>query len=416
MQASPSQFRHTLKAIALALALIAGAIVPPSTAGAQSLFEEAPYAELAGLQEAIQRSYTTSFTAELSMFADIARFDTEANAAAGLDALNTYYIEALATVESLPLAFAPVDGPALGAETRAYHATFEEGGNRHEAAFVQVLDGVYVYQVLALNSNDQDTAVAVDEVAIALLEYMIATPAGASTPEATGDNEVPSGTWEKLPESGRGQEEPVVGYAFIDSTDSEWFEIEIEIATPEVADTPYGFSEDLVALVEREYDDFDPNTGDPVEGGLGAYVQIAEVADPANAGSAFSSAKAYWVGELEAGGISLEPVETGIAADEVAAWEGQAEIEGQLLNVAIVLVRSGPYVFLVTADNAEAEPDPLAFASTLAQVIVDTEATSGPGEHDYDGASTGGIWDKLPATGDEVLGGLVAHWDDQYVP
>jgi hypothetical protein len=405
------RFRRVLTAIVLTLGIMTGAIIPPSAVGAQSLFEEAPYAELAGLQEAIQRSYSTSFTAELIIFADIARFDTETNAAAGFEALNAYYIEALAGVESLPLAFAPVDGPALGAETRAYHATLEEGGNRKEAAFVQVLDGVFVYQVLTLNYNDQDTAVAVDEVAVALLEHMIATPAGASTPEITGDDEALSGTWEKLPAWG---DEVPGGYAFIDTTDNEWFEI--EIATPEVADTPYGFSSDLVAMVEREYGTLDPATGDPVQGGLGAYVQIAEVVDPANAGSAFSSAEAAYTEYMQASGITVEPAETDIAADEVAAWEGQAEIEGQQLNVALVLVRSGAYVFLVTADSTEAEPDPLTFASTLAQAIVDADAASGPGEHDYDGTSTGGIWDKLPATGDEVLGGLVAHWDDQYVP
>jgi hypothetical protein len=244
-----------------------------------------------------------------------------------------------------------------------------------------------------------------------MLEEMIATPAGVSTPEATGDDEVLSGTWEKFPEVG---DEVPERYGILNASDTEWFEI--EIATPEVPDTPFGFSEDFVAIVQRSYGILDPDTGDPLDEGLGANVTIAEIADPAGAGSAFASTKATVHESLEAIGVTLEPVESGIAADEVVAWKGQGEIDGQQLQLALVLVRSGPYVLLVAASNTETDPDPLAFTSALAQAIVDRDATSGPGEHNYDGTSTGGIWDKLPATGDEVLGGLVAYDDQQIHP
>jgi hypothetical protein len=410
MQASPKRFRRVLTAIVLTLAIMTGAIVPQSTVRAQfyDIFSGAPYEDLAGLQEAIQRHYQNTITAQLNIYVDIARFDTEANAAAGLETLNTYFIESFAAGSQF--AFAPVEGPQLGNDTRAYYATVEEFGNRHEAALVQVQDGVYVYQVLALNWNQHVTEVAVDEAAVALLEAMIATPAGIGTP-ATDFEEAVSGTWEKFPEVG---DEVPERYGILNASDTEWFEI--EIATPEVADTPYGFSEDLVAIVERTYGTLDPATGEPVEGALRVNVQIAEVIDPANAGSAFSSAKAAFAEEMEAGGFTLESAEAGIIADEVTAWAGQAEIEGQQLNLALVLVRSGPYVILLAASNAEAEPDPLAFASALAQAVVDADAGPGLGEVDYDGASTGGIWDKLPATGNEVLGGLVAYEDWQYHP
>jgi hypothetical protein len=415
MQATPRRIRRVLWSIILVLAVIAGAIAPPGGASAQyyPTYSEAPYADLTGLQEAIQRHYQNTITAQLNIYADIARFDTEANAAAGFETLNAYYIGSFGTAAS-PLAFAPVDGPALGAETRAYHATVEEFGNRHEAAFVQVLDGAYVYQVMALNYNDHQVAIAVDEAAIALLEVIIVTPAGIGTP-ATDFERAVSGTWDKFPEVG---DEVPERYGILNASDSGWLEIEIETATPEVADTPFGFSKDFVAIVDRTYGTLDPATGEPKEEGLRAFVQIAESVDPAGAEPAFTSAEAAYSGEFEAGGITLEPAEAGVTADEVTAWTSQTELEGQQLQVALVLVRSGPYVFLVGVTNtdAEAEPDPLTFASALAQAIVDASAESGPGELADDGASTGGIWDKLPATGDEVLGGLVAYADEQYHP
>jgi hypothetical protein len=412
MQASPVRFRRVLWSVALALPIIAGLVAPRGTAGAQifSEYSEAPYAELVGLQEAIQRKYDNIATAFLIIHADIARFDTEANAAAGFETLNAFYLEAFATAAS-PLAFEPVDAPSLGADTRAYHATIEEFGSRHEAAFAQVLHGVYVYGIMVLNANNDTIAVAVDQAAVDMLEGMIATPAGVGTPMAAGEFAGTGGTWDKFPKVG---DEVPERYGILNASDTLWFASDASFATPVTRNSPYGNTDDLVAIVERSYRTVDPDTGEPVAGGQSAYIQIAEVADPATVASAFAAAGPVFTGEFEDDGTTLEPAEADVSADDVAAWTGQIEDSGQHVQVALVLVRSGPYVVLVIAFSPEAVP--LAFASDLAQATVDAETESGPGELTLVDGYVGGIWDKLPATGDAVLDGLVVYEEEQIHP
>jgi hypothetical protein len=58
----------------------------------------------------------------------------------------------------------------------------------------------------------------------------------------------------------------------------------------------------------------------------------------------------------------------------------------------------------------------LAFARELSRAVIEANAGTGEGSYSGVGTSTGGIWDKLPTTGDEVLDGLESLSDDQDYP
>ena len=77
MQRSRFVVRHRVLVSLLALvATLASLVGAPSVVGAQyyDVYSNAPYKELAGLEQAIQRLYQGE--SELNINADIARFDT----------------------------------------------------------------------------------------------------------------------------------------------------------------------------------------------------------------------------------------------------------------------------------------------------------------------------------------------------
>jgi hypothetical protein len=111
----------------------------------------------------------------------------------------------------------------------------------------------------------------------------------------------------------------------------------------------------------------------------------------------------------------LEETTADVSADAVVAYDAQIEGEGEPFAVAVIVARSGPYIVSVGV-AARGDLDVLAFAGELTQAVIDAEA--GPGDPRYVdwGMSTGGVWDKLPLTGDALLRGMNATGDLQLHP
>lgn len=74
----------------------------------------------------------------------------------------------------------------------------------------------------------------------------------------------------------------------------------------------------------------------------------------------------------------------------------------------------GNHVFLVSATDSELEASAQA-ADGLAQYVVDTEAGSDDVTFSEDGTSTGGVYDRMPQVGDELVGDFVATDYELYV-
>lgn len=113
----------------------------------------------------------------------------------------------------------PPAAPPLGSDTRADPAILEVTPNPYgEATFVQALDGVYVYEVLAINANYGVEPVETSPtIAMDMVETRFATPAAAGTPVIMDDGSAMSGTWEKLPEVG---EEVPERYGILNASDT----------------------------------------------------------------------------------------------------------------------------------------------------------------------------------------------------
>ncbi len=414
MQQSTPRARYFLTGMVLILALAAGGFTTRAPASAQyyAEFDGAPYEQLPGVQEAIHRHYQNTITAQLNIYVTVVRFDSEANAIVGLDTLNAYYLEAFANAAS-PMTFEPADAPPIGTDTRAYHAILEVTPNPYgEATLVQALDGVYVYEVLAINYKYGVERVETSPtIAMDMVEALFTRPAATGTPAPTDDGPAPSGTWEKLPEVG---DEVPERYGILNASDTLWFEP--EVATPEVLDTPYGNDGDVAAIVGRTYATLDSETGERSEEGLGAYVQIAAFNDPAAAEAGFASIQTSMVDLLALDGLNLEATGADLSADGVAAYTGVVDIDNEPFSASLVCAWSGTHVVMVLVGDFGDSGSTLGFAMELAQSIVSAEAGSGPEQFSDDGSSTGGTWDMLPSSGDDVLDGLEPIEDEELHP
>ena len=277
---------------------------------------------------------------------------------------------------------------------------------------MQALDGVYVYEVLAINYNYGVEPIEISpEAALDMVEALFATPVVAGTPVPMDDGSVRSGVWDKLPEV---DDEVPERYGILNASDTTWYVR--EVATPEALDTPYGNEDDLVAIVGRTYAIVDSDTGERSEEGLGAYVQIAAFDDPARAEAGFASIQTAVISEIESDGVLLEPTDANFSADGVAAYTAMDEEEGEQFSAALVCAWSDTYVVMFLVGNAGDSQSTLSFALELAQAIVDAETGSGPDQFSEDGSSTGGIWDMLPGSGDDVLDGLEPIEDEEVYP
>lgn len=165
----------------------------------------------------------------------------------------------------------------------------------------------------------------------------------------------------------------------------------------------------LQAVIGRSYEPGD----DAPDGVVDAYIEIAAFEDADSAATGFANAEAALAEEIAAGGIALEPVEADVAGDAMRAWTGP--IEGTSPEMAVIVSRAGSHVVaIVVIGDVDAEL--LGFAEDLAEAVFN--AAAGDGEEAFDdfGGSSGGLWDKMPASGDEVLQGMTPYYDDELYP
>jgi hypothetical protein len=109
--------------------------------------------------------------------------------------------------------------------------------------------------------------------------------------------------------------------------------------------------------------------------------------------------------------LAMEDVESGDLGDQARATTGTGEQDGLPVELCILVVQDGQFVYVVTALGVGENPGSIEKAREISETIVDAPAGSGEGEYDDTGNSTGGLWDKFPAAGDDVLGDLVPEQD-----
>jgi hypothetical protein len=278
-----------------------------------------------------------------------------------------------------------------------------------EWALVQAQDDVYVFTVTAIRYEPDPDQVAVAlEAATAMLDAMAATPAGLATPAASPGEAPVSGAWAKFPAE---DDEVPQRYGITYTEDRVNYAPE---PLPGVVLATYGDAEGLVTMVSRDYGMPEPDNGEAPEWPI-AFVELAVFDEAANAQPALATAATTQLSLLDLDSAGLEDVEANVQADEAVAYAGEVEFEGERFGVAVILSQTGPYVLtvvVVTTDDDNAQ----AFAEEISQAAIEADASEGEGTFSDDGTSRGGVWDKLPDAGDEVLRGLEPVGDSQHYP
>jgi hypothetical protein len=382
------------------------------------LFSDAPYAELTGIQEALHRSYMGPSSIYVHIFADIARFDTPENATLGLETINAYFLDAFAG-DASPLAFEPVDVATTVPGARAYTGVLDlENADTPpygEGTLLQAQDDLYVYSVVVVDYYGGVLDDVEDEVSLAaavdVLDAIAATPAGLATPAATSGEAPVSGTWAKFPAP---EDELLQQYEITASSEFVAYAPEPPAPLPDVVVATYGEVEGLVSVVARSYGVMD-STSDELQDTPVAYLELATFDEATHAQPAFASAATTSLGILGLDGLGLEETDTAIAADEAVAWAGEVENEGTEYRVAVIVARSGPHVMTVAVVTA-ATGDAVAGAEDLTRALLAAEVGTGVETYDAAGASSGGIWDKVPADAPDSLNGMEPVEDTIHYP
>jgi hypothetical protein len=374
-------------------------------------FYDAPYGDMVGLEEAVLRLYQGA--PAVDFYAQVARFDTAANAGSGLETLNTWILEVFAA-SGTPATFEPVEVTSSVAGVRAWFETLDLGpGNDPyaELALVQAQDDIYVYTVVVFNYYSTDSpalnGVAMD-VAVAMIEELAATPPGQATPAAVPGEAPTSGLWAKLP-----AEEDTVPqrYGITYTEDRVNYAPE---PLPEVVVATYGDVEGVETVVARNYGVPDSESGE-VEDVPVAYIEVAVFEDAAQAAPGFATAATEQLVVLGLDGAGLEETEAGFSADEAVAYAAEVEGEEGTFSVAVTVARSGSRIVTVAAITTSDE-DALALADSLAQAVIEAKAGEETATFSDEGTSTGGVWEMFPVTGDDVLAGMEPVDDRQMYP
>lgn len=94
-----------------------------------------------------------------------------------------------------------------------------------------------------------------------------------------------------------------------------------------------------------------------------------------------------------------------------AVWLSAKNPSGDTGHYRLLYVQNGDYLILATAIGGTEKNTML--ADEIARAITERDAGSEKPSFSPDGTSTGGIWNKLPATGDDAAHGLTAFADQQ---
>lgn len=103
-------------------------------------------------------------------------------------------------------------------------------------------------------------------------------------------------------------------------------------------------------------------------------------------------------------------------SDNTVAYSAQVEEDETTYQAFTLLTQDGSELYYTIAVSMEADDSAKDAAIDIASFMIDAEAGDGEGSFSVDGTSTGGLWDKLPTNGDDVLQGLTVSADEQLYP
>jgi hypothetical protein len=251
----------------------------------------------------------------------------------------------------------------------------------------------------------------VDAVALATttIQGMIATNAGADPGEYDDSGYSTGGLWDKLPP---GDDENPPGYRVF------WDEQLYPVPNSYGFDfATFGGIQDAVA---RQYSGDTTALETPDTAPATTYVLTALVAGFDTDEHAEAPLETFHSEQVAAisgeSTLSMESVDPGDLGDRALAAFGSGEVDGVAVEVTIVSVQADAYLYVVRAVGVGADAGVLGTATAVAQAMIDAEAGDEPGEFDEYGESTGGLWDKLPVEGDDVLGELIPEMDEELYP
>jgi hypothetical protein len=372
------------------------------------------YGELAshlpGIEHAIGRSYSDDYGSPLTAF--VFRFRDATSASHALDALDPGFDRPSWDEHRIT-----IDG--LGPQTRAYHRVIEG----YPSTEILTHHDVSVYVVsLEPVVPDLDTV----SLATDVITSMVGTAAGEGLGAYKQDGSSMGGLWDasdvqfypKLPGASEGGSEPP-GASEGDGNPSE--------GSVDGSDRPEASSEGDPTRMEgfqrgvgRIYG------GDPalldVPGPLpeGFYMLMAGVSEfdtpdhaQAAAVASYESGVRFIIGDSD---VNVTPVDLGALGVYAQAAVVFDALDGVTMEVSVVVVQDGPYVYATFTVARGPEADTVARSAAVIEAMLAADAGTGNETFDPAGGSTGGLWDKLPSAGDPVLQGLEPTMDQGVSP
>jgi len=88
-----------------------------------------------------------------------------------------------------------------------------------------------------------------------------------------------------------------------------------------------------------------------------------------------------------------------------ASYASTSDVEGMETEISISVVQDDNYLYVIS--SAGSGEDMKSVTKSVMETMVDNDG-SGEGEFNEDGTSSGGLWDKLPGSDDDVVADLVA--------
>ncbi len=354
---------------------------------------------LDGIEHAVGRFYYDEHFNSLDAL--VFRFENEERAALALEALDPANGVAGSDWEQDAITI-----DTFGPNARAYHWQNSITGMTTVVMTQQDVD-VYVVDVTSPDVPIDTTALAIET-----MTAMMAADAGEGLGEFDLEGGSTGGIWNKLP-AGDGQSPA----GFLVEYDEQYFP-----QPPETGDDVLDFSqfEGAQRAVARIYSSTptEPQSAGSIPAATYYLTMlVAEFDSAGNAGAAldpiFDSAVTELLGDPD---LTLETVEPQVNGERVRAVFTVAEEGGLITEVSILAVQEGPYLYLALAVGLGADSGTLAATTAVVDTMIAADASPDEGTYDLSGASTGGLWDKLPASGDEVLMGLEPNSDTQVYP
>lgn len=109
---------------------------------------------------------------------------------------------------------------------------------------------------------------------------------------------------------------------------------------------------------------------------------------------------------------ALEPADIDLG-ETSRAYTATQEIEGQTLNLSVMIVQQDEYLYFVV--GGVIDDDAQSLTTDFTQALIENEAGDGEPQVKDDGTSSGGLWDKFPTADDEMVANLTA-FDEQLYP